>query len=121
MSSRLLQVVDVHSHIYLPRYVSVLRSRASVPRIISRSIPGGGIEETLHILPDEPSGGRPIGSHVSEPISLLLTRSSSNDYPKFWDRDEKLRFMDKYGIDVSIVRFVLITNPSYDAVMNEIS
>jgi len=47
-------------------------------------MPQGGTEERLHILDDEPSGGRPVG-------------------PRFWDKDIKLKFMDQHGIDISIV------------------
>lgn len=75
--SRLL--VDIHTHIYLPRYASLLRARSSVPRIL-QSQSG----ERLVILDDEPSGGRPVG-------------------PQYWDRNEKLEFMNRHGIDVSIV------------------
>jgi aminocarboxymuconate-semialdehyde decarboxylase len=62
MSLKLL--VDVHTHVYLPRYASVLRSRTSVPRILSRSTPEGKTEERLVILDHEPSGGRPVGAQV---------------------------------------------------------
>jgi len=82
MTSRLL--IDIHSHIYLPRYISFLRSRTSVPRIFTRSSPEGKPEDRLLILDGEPSGGRPIGS-------------------QYWDRDEKLAFMDKHGIDISVI------------------
>ncbi|KAG8860108.1 hypothetical protein FRB96_004131 [Tulasnella sp. 330] len=44
----------------------------------------GQQEERLVILDDEPSGGRPVG-------------------PQYWDRGEKLTFMDKHGIDISVV------------------
>lgn len=80
-------LVDVHTHVYLPRYADLLRSRAAVPRIIPAET--GGMDskpsERLLILDHEPSGGRPVG-------------------PQYWSRDEKLSFMDKHGIDVSIVR-----------------
>lgn len=57
-------LVDVHTHVYLPRYVSFLRSRTSVPRIFTRSAPDGSTEERLLILDAEPSGGRPMGPQV---------------------------------------------------------
>ncbi|KAG8834154.1 hypothetical protein FRC17_009414 [Serendipita sp. 399] len=72
-------LIDVHTHCYLPRYAAFLRQRAHVPKIFTR-----GNEERLLILDDEPSAGRPVG-------------------PQYWDRDEKLKFMDVHGIDVSIV------------------
>ncbi|KIK04650.1 hypothetical protein K443DRAFT_675667 [Laccaria amethystina LaAM-08-1] len=77
-------LVDVHSHVYLPRYASLLRSRSSVPKICSVTTSDGIPQERLLILNHEPSGGRPVGS-------------------QYWDREEKLKFMDKHGIDVSIV------------------
>ena len=83
MASKLL--VDIHTHVYLPRYATLLRSRSSVPMIRPSSTPDGKLDERLLILDHEPSGGRPVG-------------------PQYWDREEKLRFMDKHGIDVSVVR-----------------
>ncbi|TFK92829.1 amidohydrolase 2 [Polyporus arcularius HHB13444] len=78
-------LVDIHTHVYLPRYAAFLRSRTSVPRIFTRTSPESGKpEERLLILDDEPSGGRPIGA-------------------QYWDRDEKLKFMDRHAIDVSVV------------------
>ena len=62
MGTRLL--VDIHTHVYLPRYVSFLRSRTQVPRISSRTNASGKEDARLHILPDEPSGGRPVGPQV---------------------------------------------------------
>lgn len=84
-AARLL--VDVHTHVYLPRYASLLRTRTSVPRILSATTPEGRTEERLVILDDEPSGGRPVGA-------------------QYWDREEKLKFMDRHGIDISVVRCV---------------
>jgi len=45
----------------------------------------GKLDERLLILDHEPGSGRPVG-------------------PQYWDRGEKLEFMDKHGIDVSVVR-----------------
>lgn len=79
-----LPLIDVHTHMYLPRYVALLRSRQGIPRIVSR-----GSGERLIILPDEDadqstSAGRPIGS-------------------EFHEVSRKLAFMDKHGIAVSVV------------------
>jgi len=77
MSRKLL--IDIHTHLYLPRYAQLLRARSHIPRITS--ING---EERLVILAGEASTGRPVG-------------------PSYWDRTEKLRFMDTHGIHISIV------------------
>lgn len=82
MASKL--VVDCHTHLYLPRLVSLLRNRSNLPKIITR-IRDGQKEERLVILADEPSGGRPVG-------------------PSYVERNEKLKFMKKHDIDISIVR-----------------
>ncbi|KAJ3987470.1 amidohydrolase 2 [Lentinula detonsa] len=83
MASKRLRV-DVHTHLYLPRYASLLRERTTLPKIITRTRDDGRKDERLVILKDEPSGGRPIG-------------------PSYVERDEKLTFMKKHGIDISIV------------------
>jgi hypothetical protein len=63
MAKKLL--VDIHTHVYLPRYASVLRSRSSVPLIRTNT---STQQERLLILDHEPSGGRPVG-------------------PQYWDRE----------------------------------
>ncbi|KAJ7498722.1 amidohydrolase 2 [Mycena latifolia] len=77
------RLVDIHTHVYLPRYCSLLRSRTSVPRILT-STRDGKPDDRLLILDHEPSGGRPVGH-------------------QYWDRDEKIKFMDRHGIDLSVV------------------
>ncbi len=79
-----LPLIDVHTHMYLPRYVALLRERRQIPRIVSR-----GLGDRLIILPDEEaddstSAGRPIGS-------------------EFYEVSRKLAFMDKHDIAVSVV------------------
>ncbi|KIJ56763.1 hypothetical protein M422DRAFT_149977 [Sphaerobolus stellatus SS14] len=90
MATRFL--VDIHTHVYLPRYVSFLRTRTQVPRISTHIGAGGKEDARLHILPKEPSGGRPVG-------------------PQYWDRAEKLKFMDIHNISVSVVS---LANPWLD-------
>jgi aminocarboxymuconate-semialdehyde decarboxylase len=71
-------LVDVHTHVYLPRYVSVLRSRSSAPRIFTRNTPSGQDEDRLLILDDEPSGGRPVGAQVLNNTPHIAKVISSN-------------------------------------------
>ncbi len=48
-------VIDVHTHLYLPRYIEMLRERKVLPRVEVK-----GDVQSLIILPDdEPMGGRP--------------------------------------------------------------
>jgi len=85
-------VVDVHTHVYPPRYLSLLRERSSLPRIR----PGAKSTdlERLIILPDEDksqstSSGRPVG-------------------PEYYDINVKLAFMKRHSIDISVIRYVFL-------------
>lgn len=84
MSASVGPAIDVHTHVYPGRYVSLLRGRMSVPRIVTR-----GGQDRMLILPGEDadsstSVGRPIGS-------------------EYWDPARKLAFMDRHGIAVSVI------------------
>jgi aminocarboxymuconate-semialdehyde decarboxylase len=72
-------LVDVHSHVYLPRYASLLRSRSSVPKICSVTTSDGIPQERLLILNHEPSGGRPVGSQYWDREGFLLSVSDVRD------------------------------------------
>ena len=84
--------IDVHTHMYLPSYMEVLRKRTEVPRVLSV-----GGEDRLVILPGEDdeistSTGRPIGR-------------------EYWDVKAKIEYMDMHGIETSIVS---LANPWLD-------
>ena len=90
-----MPVVDVHTHVYPPAYMDLLRSREKVPYV--RSFPDDpAAGERLVILPAEDtestSRGRPIG-------------------PEYYDINEKLKFMDVHGIDISVIS---LANPWLD-------
>lgn len=97
--------IDLHTHVYLPRYMAMLRERKDVPFV--RRLPGFEGEERLVILPDEQqqiddaskavpgasiSAGRPIGG-------------------EYWDVKDKLSYMDHHGISVSVLS---LANPWLD-------
>ena len=88
-----MPVVDVHTHMYPPVYMNLLRVRNKVPYVFSDDSSEG---DRLVILPAEDtastSRGRPIG-------------------PEYYDVKEKLAFMEKHGIDISIVS---LANPWLD-------
>jgi len=84
--------IDVHTHMYLPSYMDVLRKRTEIPRVVHV-----GGEDRLIILPGEDaelttSSGRPIGR-------------------EYWDVAAKLKFMDVHGIEKSVVS---LANPWLD-------
>lgn len=86
-------VVDIHTHIYPPSYVELLKSRSSIPYI--RSFPPSQ-ELRLVILPAEDSEstsrGRPVGA-------------------AYYDIHEKIKFMDAHAIDISVLS---LANPWLD-------
>ena len=84
--------VDVHTHIYLPTYVEMLRTRKAVPRVVDRNG-----QSRLLILPgkdeeDSPDAGRPFGR-------------------EYFDIAGKIRFMDNHGIALSVLS---LANPWVD-------
>lgn len=97
-----MPIVDVHTHIYPPTYVELLRSRTTVPYI--RTFPDAPNSARLIILPgeDDPSmpstsRGRPIG-------------------PEYFDIKQKIAFMDQHRIDTSVIS---LANPWLDFLSKE--
>jgi aminocarboxymuconate-semialdehyde decarboxylase len=97
-----MPVVDIHTHIYPPSYIDLLRSRKTVPYI--RTFPDAPNASRLIILPgeDDPSTpstsrGRPIG-------------------PEYFDVAQKIAFMDQHKIDTSVIS---LANPWLDFLPRE--
>jgi aminocarboxymuconate-semialdehyde decarboxylase len=86
-------VVDIHTHVYPPSYISLLKSRSSIPYV--RALPPNN-DLRLVILPVEDnestSRGRPIG-------------------PNYYDITKKISFMDTHHIDISVIS---LANPWLD-------
>ncbi|GMI26179.1 hypothetical protein TeGR_g4232 [Tetraparma gracilis] len=90
--------IDVHTHCYLPRYMDMLRARGAtsdVPYVAAGATPTA--DERYVILPGEDKDstsaiGRPIGE-------------------EYFSVAEKLRYMDRHGIDVSVLS---LANPWLD-------
>ncbi|ORX95881.1 uracil-5-carboxylate decarboxylase [Clohesyomyces aquaticus] len=90
-------IVDVHTHVYPPTYVELLRRRTTVPYI--RNFEDAPESARLIILPgeDDPatpstSRGRPIGA-------------------EYYDIAQKVAFMDMHKIDASVIS---LANPWLD-------
>ncbi|KAF2278702.1 uracil-5-carboxylate decarboxylase [Westerdykella ornata] len=97
-----MPTVDIHTHIYPPTFVKLLRSRTTVPYI--RTSPDEPHSSRLIILPgeDDPSTpstarGRPIG-------------------PEYYDIAQKIAFMDTHRIDKSVIS---LANPWLDFLPSE--
>ncbi len=74
------QVIDVHTHIYPPAYIALLKGRGSIPRVDERE----GKQYFVIFPEEERIGGRPI----EPPMSSV---------------DAKLAFMQEAAIDRSVV------------------
>lgn len=90
------RTVDVHTHLYPPSFIQLLKSRSQVPYI--RSVSNSDIARLI-ILPGEDdlekapeARGRPVG-------------------PEYWDIDRKIAFMDAHHIDASVIS---LANPWLD-------
>jgi len=84
--------IDVHTHMYTPKYMDILKKRTEIPRVVTV-----GNEDRLVILPGEDkeittSTGRPIGQ-------------------EYWNVDVKLQFMEKHRISTSVIS---LANPWLD-------
>lgn len=84
--------IDVHTHMYLPSYMEVLKKRTEIPRVVT--VEG---QDRLVILPGEDdevttATGRPIGR-------------------EYWDVKAKLEYMDMHNIETSIIS---LANPWLD-------
>ncbi|KAI9709493.1 MAG: hypothetical protein M1820_003253 [Bogoriella megaspora] len=88
--------VDIHTHIYPPSYMNLLRSRDTVPMV--HDFPDSG--PRLIILPSENKPSIPSISR-GRPIS-----------PDFYDIKQKIAFMDKHNINTSVIS---LANPWLDS------
>jgi predicted TIM-barrel fold metal-dependent hydrolase len=94
-------IVDIHTHMYPPPYIDILKSRDTVPYI--RSFPEDPSNLRLIILPGEDSLSTPSTSR-GRPVG-----------PGYWDVSQKIAFMDMHGIHVSVMS---LANPWLDFISN---
>ena len=76
-------LIDIHSHLYTPGYLDLLRGRDRYPRVAT--VDG---EERFIIFPEEDQPGRPTGRPIGE---------------SFWSIDAKLAYMDEVGIAQTVL------------------
>src|SRR4051794_35989759 len=92
-----MPIVDIHTHVYPPTFVELLRSRTSVPYI--RNFPDAPDSARLVILPGEDDPSRPSTAR-GRPIG-----------PEYYDITKKIAFMDTHKIDTSVIS---LANPWLD-------
>ncbi|RMZ70399.1 uracil-5-carboxylate decarboxylase [Pyrenophora seminiperda CCB06] len=90
-------IVDIHTHVYPPKYMSLLRSRTTVPYV--RTFPDAPTSSRLIILPGEDNPSTPSTSR-GRPIG-----------PEYHDISQKIAFMDLHKIDKSVIS---LANPWLD-------
>ncbi len=88
------KIIDVHTHLYLPRYLQLLRNRTEIPRILTDKTTNS---DRLIILPNEDvdastQSGRPVGK-------------------EYYDMAVKSAFMKRHGITTSVLS---LANPWLD-------
>jgi aminocarboxymuconate-semialdehyde decarboxylase len=95
-------VVDIHTHMYPPPYINLLKSRTTVPYIRAFADDPAGLR--LVILPGEDSPANPSTSR-GRPVG-----------PEYWDVAQKIAFMDRHHIRTSVLS---LANPWLDFVDDE--
>ncbi|EOD43304.1 uracil-5-carboxylate decarboxylase [Neofusicoccum parvum] len=90
-------IIDVHTHVYPPSYMDLLRSRTTVPYV--RNFPDAPDSTRLIILPGEDSPTTPSTSR-GRPIG-----------PEYFDISQKIAFMDAHNIAASVIS---LANPWLD-------
>ncbi|TYZ58903.1 hypothetical protein PybrP1_009507 [[Pythium] brassicae (nom. inval.)] len=93
-----LGAIDLHTHVYLPRYMAMLRARREVPFVR---------DERLVILPDEQKQLDDAALAASD-ASIRAGRPIGAEY---YDVREKLAYMDHHGIATSALS---LANPWLD-------
>jgi aminocarboxymuconate-semialdehyde decarboxylase len=97
-----MPTVDIHTHVYPPSYISLLRFRAATKTIpYIATFPEALDNHRLIILPGEDSPETPSTSR-GRPIG-----------PEYWEITEKIAFMDLHKIDTSVIS---LANPWLDFV-----
>ncbi|KAJ5697574.1 2-amino-3-carboxymuconate-6-semialdehyde decarboxylase [Penicillium malachiteum] len=94
-------IVDIHTHVYPPSYMAMLRARKTVPYIHD---PSDGAEPRLIIL-----------SSDDDPATPLDQRGRPVD-TSYSDINVKLSFMEKHGINCSVIS---LANPWLDFVPSD--
>ncbi|OWY91220.1 2-amino-3-carboxymuconate-6-semialdehyde decarboxylase, partial [Phytophthora megakarya] len=103
-SVRDLDAIDLHTHVYLPRYMDILRARTDVPLVR----PGIGGERLIILPAEKQQMEQEQHSATSHSAGISAGRPIGGEY---WDVNSKLRYMDHHGIRTSVLS---LANPWLD-------
>ncbi|KAG1695282.1 hypothetical protein DVH05_020661 [Phytophthora capsici] len=101
---RELDAIDLHTHVYLPRYMDILRGRKDVPFVR----PGIGGERLIILPAEQEQLEEQQNSMTSHSASISAGRPIGGEY---WDVNSKIRYMDRHGIRTSVLS---LANPWLD-------
>jgi aminocarboxymuconate-semialdehyde decarboxylase len=85
-------LIDVHTHMYTPKYMKILQKRSEIPKIVKYQG-----EDRLVILPDEE---KETTTNVGRPIGR-----------EYWSVETKLQYMKNHNISKSVIS---LANPWLD-------
>ncbi|KAL4930830.1 amidohydrolase family protein [Aspergillus undulatus] len=91
-------IIDIHTHVYPPAYMQMLRSRKTVPYVHD---PSNNADPRLIILSSDDATTIPLDQR-GRPVDS-----------SYWDIDVKLSFMRQHGINCSVIS---LANPWLDFV-----
>ncbi|ROT36036.1 uracil-5-carboxylate decarboxylase [Sodiomyces alkalinus F11] len=107
MASTKSRVVDVHTHMYPPSYIDILRSRSEIP--VVRSFPQAPDHPRLVLLAAEQPA---LDAALADPTAAVQPPGRPLT-PHYADLAQKLHFMDTHAIDISVLS---LANPWLDFV-----
>ncbi|OAQ97867.1 hypothetical protein LLEC1_07650 [Akanthomyces lecanii] len=102
MAASLNPVVDIHTHMYPPSYISMLEKRSTIPLV--RKFPQAD-EPRLILLSSELES---LDAALKDPTAKLPGRPLSTHFASL---TQKIDFMDTNGINVSVIS---LANPWFD-------
>lgn len=95
-------VVDIHTHMYPPSYISMLEKRDTIPLV--RTFPQAEEPRLILLSSELESLSNALKDPSAEPPGRPLTKS-------FASLSQKIHFMDTNGINVSVIS---LANPWFD-------
>lgn len=111
MSTKIPTIVDIHTHVYPPSYIELLKSRSTIPYV--RAFPPSE-DLRLVILPAEDTESTSRGRPGNTALPLCKYHMLIDEItvgPDYYDISRKISFMDKHNISISVIS---LANPWLD-------